>query len=109
MTVPLGETFLLCCEPGTKQLFLVSLGNQEAEKIQLPLNYEIDSKIRREEYKMSQLLDREKYEKQWFWDNENAQTYRRQMVPFYLLQEESSRFPTYVDNSEFNEGGAHGY
>jgi hypothetical protein len=28
------------------------------------------------------------------------------MVPFYLLQEESSRFPTYVDNSEFNDGGA---
>jgi hypothetical protein len=24
------------------------------------------------------------------------------MVPFYLLQEEASRFPTYVDKSEFN-------
>jgi len=24
------------------------------------------------------------------------------MVPIYLLQEEASRFPVYVDNSEFN-------
>lgn len=72
MTIPLGETFLLCCEPGSKQLFLINFGNQEAERIALPPNCEIENKIKREEYKMSQLLDRQKYEKQWFWENENV-------------------------------------
>ena len=31
------------------------------------------------------------------------------MVPFYLLQEESSKFPMYVDNSDFNDSGNHSY
>lgn len=40
-------------------------------------NNEIENKIKREEYKMNQLLDREKYEKKWYWENENVQMYRR--------------------------------
>lgn len=35
---------------------------------------------------MEELLDREKNYSEWFFQNETAQNYRSQMVPFYLLE-----------------------
>jgi hypothetical protein len=31
-----------------------------------------------------------------------AERYRRSMVPFYLLEMESNRYPIYIDNSNLN-------
>lgn len=39
---------------------------------------------------MGELLDRKKHADEWFFQNETAQTYRRQMVPFYLLEQEAN-------------------
>ena len=53
--------------------------------------------------KMDELLDRKTHEKEWFFQNETAKSYRNQMVPFYLLQVESDKYPVYVDNSNIDE------
>ena len=52
---------------------------------------------------MDQLLDRHDHFKEWFFQNETAQIFRRQMVPFYLLEMEARLYPTYVDNSNIDE------
>ena len=51
---------------------------------------------------MNQLLDRKHHADLWQFDNDTADIYRRQMVPFYLLEVESNRYPVYVDNSNIN-------
>ena len=52
---------------------------------------------------MDQLLDRSKHSQKWFFQNEMAQNFRRQMVPFYLLEMEANLYPVYVDNSNIDE------
>ena len=64
---------------------------------------EITNKIKREEYKMDKLLDRKTNNEKWFFQNETAQNFRRQMVPFYLLEMEANMYPVYVDNSNIDE------
>ena len=59
----------------------------------------IVNKIKSEEFKIDQLLDRAKHGKEWHFNNPTAQNYRRSMVPFYLLEEESNKYPMYIDNS----------
>ena len=99
----LESTHLLCVEPSTKQLFSINMGTQTAEEVVLEPGQEITNKIKREEYKMDQLLDRRDHYKKWHFDNETAQIFRRQMVPFYLLEMEARLYPTYVDNSNIDE------
>lgn len=62
----------------------------------------IENKINREEYKLSELTDRHKFAKDWHFENPTAERYRRSMVPFYLLEMESNRYPIYIDNSNLN-------
>jgi len=60
----------------------------------------IESKILRSEYKIDALLDRKKKEGNWDFQNDDANEYRRRMLPFYLLMKESNDYPVYVDNSD---------
>jgi len=100
----LDDTLLLCVSPGeSKQLFSVNLGTQEAQSVSLKVEKKIDNKIKREEFKVSQLLDSEVHRNKWHFDNDTAEIYRRQMVPFYLLEVESNKYPVYVDNSNINQ------
>ena len=62
----------------------------------------IENKIKREEYKISELLDKPKFSKIWHFENPIADHYRRSMVPFYLLVMESNKYPIYIDNSNLN-------
>ena len=48
------------------------------------------------------MLDQEKLDKIWDFNNTTADRYRRSMVPFYLLVMESNKYPIYVDNSNLN-------
>ena len=53
---------------------------------------DVMNKIKREKYKVDELLDRQAQEENWNFKNEYneaANEYRRKMVPFYLLGEES--------------------
>ena len=44
------------------------------------------------------------HEFNWQWrDNENVDTYRRSMVPFYLLEHEAINYPRYVDFSDLSK------
>ena len=52
---------------------------------------------------MDQLLDKKDHYNAWFFQNETAQSFRRQMVPFYLLEMEANLYPVYVDNSNIDE------
>ena len=79
------------------------MGTQTAEEVVLEGGQQITNKIKREEYKMDQLLDRSKHSQKWFFQNEMAQNFRRQMVPFYLLEMEANLYPVYVDNSNIDE------
>ena len=97
------HTHLLCVEPSSQQLFSINLGTHQAEEVSLERGQEITNKIKREEYKMQQLLDREKHYKKWFFQNETAMSFRRQMVPFYLLELEANMYPVYADNSNIEE------
>lgn len=92
--IELEDTHLICVEPTSKTLFAINLGTQEVEKVDLNTKVSvsnqtktnpIDNKIKREEYKLDQLLDRDKMNEKWFFKNTTAESYRRQMVPFYLL------------------------
>ena len=51
---------------------------------------------------MGELTDREKFSKNWHFENPTSDRYRRSMVPFYLLEMESNRYPIYIDNSNLN-------
>ena len=62
----LEQTYLLCVEPSSKQLFQINLGTQTAEEVVLEQGQEITNKIKREEYKMDQLLDRQDHYQKWF-------------------------------------------
>ena len=62
----------------------------------------IENKIKREEYKLGELTDRDKFSKDWHFENSTSERYRRSMVPFYLLEMESDRYPIYIDNSNLN-------
>ena len=67
----------------------------------------IESKKKREKYKIDDLLDRQEQEKRWdFYNPENkaVDEYRRQMVPWYLLNVESNQYPVYVNNEDFEMG-----
>ena len=99
----LESTYLLCVEPQTQKLFQVNIGNQEAEEVKLGQGKGIENKIKREEYKIDQLLDRQQHQNEWFFQNEYARNFRSQMVPFYLLEVEASRYPVYVDNSNIEK------
>ncbi len=68
----------------------------------LPWKSQIENKIKREEYKIQELLDHKKFSEIWEFKNPVADRYRRSMVPFYLLVMESNRYPLYVDNSNLN-------
>ena len=103
------HTHLLCVEPTSQQLFSINLGTHQAEEVALEKGQEITNKIKREEYKMQELLDREEHYTRWFFQNETAQTYRRQMVPFYLLELEANMYPVYVDNSNIDESLTHDF
>lgn len=52
---------------------------------------------------MDQLLDRQDHNNKWYFENETAQSFRRQMVPFYLMEMEANMYPVYVDNSNIDE------
>jgi hypothetical protein len=60
----------------------------------------IESKIRRSEYKIDALLDRKKKESKWDFQNDDANEYRRRMLPFYLLEKESNEYPVYITNND---------
>ena len=62
----------------------------------------VENKIKREEFKVQELLDQKRFEKIWNFRNPTADRYRRSMVPFYLLVMESNRYPIYIDNSNLN-------
>ena len=99
----LEHTYILCVEPQTQKLFKVNIGNQEAEEVKLGNGQDIDNKIKREEFKIDQLLDRKKNNDEWFFQNETARNYRSQMIPFYLLEVDASRYPVYIDNSNIDK------
>jgi hypothetical protein len=79
------------------------MGLQTAQSVSInedsPLHDGILNKIRREEFKINNLLNRSEKQTNWNFDTENSQTYRHQMIPFYLLEKEVNEFPLYVDNS----------
>ena len=79
------------------------MGTQTAEEVVLENQQKITNKIKREEYKMDQLLDRRTHYSKWFFQNETSQSFRRQMVPFYLLEMEANLYPVYVDNSNIDD------
>ena len=100
--VPLEGHYLLCIDPDSKKTIKIDIGTQEASKTELMEGRTIESRIKREMYKIDKLLDREKMQTNWNFRKENqiVDDYRRSMVPFYLLGEESSSHPVYVDNSD---------
>lgn len=51
---------------------------------------------------MAELTNYASVAKDWHLGNPTAERYRRSMVPFYLLENESNRYPIYVDNSNLN-------
>ena len=55
------------------------------------------NRINREEFKIDALLGREDMQAAWNFNSENAQEYRRQMIPFYLLNREAEKYPVYLD------------
>ena len=95
--------YLLCVEPGTNRLFSINQSTQEAELIELKKGHSIENKLKREEYKLDILLDRDDHQNNWFFSNETVNNYRRQMVPFYLLEQETNQYPTYIDNSNIDQ------
>jgi hypothetical protein len=70
----------------------------------LPTKERIDNKIARARYVVDYLLDRSKCESKWQFTSDRVESYRRMMVPFYLLNEECHPYPTYTDNSTINAG-----
>ena len=55
------------------------------------------NRINREEFKIDALLGREDMQATWNFNSEAAQEYRRQMIPFYLLNREAEKYPVYLD------------
>ena len=53
---------------------------------------------------ISKLLDKDVHTKAWDFSrmNQLVEDYRRRMVPFYLLGDESDVYPLYLDNSDMN-------
>ena len=97
------DMYLLCVEPGTNRLFSINQSTHEAELIELKKGHSIENKLKREEYKLDILLDRDDHQNNWFFTNETVNNYRRQMVPFYLLEQETNQYPTYIDNSNIDQ------
>ena len=55
---------------------------------------------------MKELLQLDVYDKQFKWQfdqNEYMESYRRSMVPFYLMEHESMVYPRYVDFSDLSK------
>ena len=114
--ITLEDTRLLCVTPqkDPQQLFAINLGTQEASSVHLKPHKVIDqndnevqltkiyNKVKREEYKLDTLLDRHQQQKEWFFNNSTAESYRRQMIPFYLLEPECNKYPRYIDHSNIN-------
>jgi hypothetical protein len=61
------------------------------------------NKIKREEFKLAELTDRELRTSEWHYNNPTSERYRRSMVPFYLLENESNKYPIYVDVISMNQ------
>lgn len=97
------SSYLVCVEPQSHATFAVNMGLQTAQTVKInedsPLHDGILNKIRREEFKIDNLLNRTEKQTNWDFDTEYAQIYRHQMIPFYLLEKEANEFPLYVDNS----------
>ena len=100
--VNLEELYLCCVDPQTSKTFKVNIGTQEAQEVHLKAGQDVPNKIKREIYKIDELLGRKEHEEYWDFKNEMVNDYRRRMVPFYLLGEESNQYPVYVDNSDID-------
>ena len=100
--VNLEELYLCCVDPQTSKTFKVNIGTQEAQEVKLKPGQGVPNKIKREIYKIDELLGRKEHEEYWDFKNEMVDDYRRRMVPFYLLGEESNQYPVYVDNSDID-------
>ena len=77
--------------------------------MKLKTGHTIENKIKRDEYKMDKLLNRPALNEYWFYQNEAVNNYRRQMVPFYLLEVESNKYPVYIDNSNIDQSATEDY
>jgi hypothetical protein len=101
--LPASKSYLVCVEPQTHRTFLLNIGEETVTTVKI-LNENVglglENKIRREEYKMDALLTRASKEADWNFDSADANRYRRRMLPFYLLEKESSACPVYIDNSD---------
>ena len=80
----------MCVDPLTAKTFHINMGTHEAIEIQLSEKKKIPNKIKREKYKVDELLDRKEHETNWDFQNAAVNDYRRRMVPFYLLGDESN-------------------
>ena len=87
---------LLCVEPDSSRVFGLNLGTQQTCDYPYAVQDSIKNQIAREEFKLQELLGTGK---NWDFGNQTAQRYRRSMLPFYLLHDESSLFPRYVNNA----------
>ena len=100
--VNLEELYLCCVDPQSSKTFKVNIGTQEAQEVDLKAGHGCPNRIKRGIYKIDELLGRKEHEEYWDFNNEMVEDYRRRMVPFYLLGEESNRYPVYVDNSDID-------
>ena len=91
-------------DPSSGKTFSVNLGLQTCDAVELNEVNRIDNKIARDRYKVDYLLDRAEHERNWEWQGQSVENYRRMMVPFYLLEEECNPYPVYTDNSTLTVG-----
>ena len=82
---------LVCVEPDTNIQFTIDLQTGSASLIHIndtQLQEQIRTKIKREEYKLNYILNRDVKEEEWEFNNEAVWNYRCQQFPIYLLQQE---------------------
>jgi hypothetical protein len=87
-----------------RNLFAIDLAQEVVHKIDLnndqgPYYTGVMNKIKREEFKIDKLIDRREKELNWDFTNDNVTTYRRSMIPLYLLHLEASSFPIYLSQT----------
>jgi hypothetical protein len=83
-------------------LFSVNLGKEEVELFDIPsleIERAITNKIKREEFKIDSLLNKKEKEESWDFQNSNVISYRKKMIPWYLLDKECNDYPLYLDRS----------
>ena len=88
--INLEELYLMCIDPRTKKKFRINMGEQTAQEVTFKKEKDIPNKIERDIYKIDELLERKEHEDNWNFQNDTVNDYRRRMVPFYLLGEESN-------------------